>query len=175
MNTQILNIIIAAFLCLSSNLSRAQESKLKLNSTSLGMGIIGSSSDSSGGGLSIGLDLSTKLNKNLFSLYLNAGSELNLFDAEENYTEVNVTYGREIALNSWIGLEGHLGLGYFNYSIKNGSTNFNTVKESTIGFPLRVKLIFYTGRHFGIGVNPNMNLNSLVNTYSGNIIFQYKF
>ena len=175
MNKLILNITVAVLICLSSNFIRAQEGKLKINSTSLGIGIIGSSSDSSSGGLSIGLDLSTKLNKNLFSLYLNAGSELNLFDAEENYTEINVTYGREIELNSWIGLEGHLGLGYFNYSVKNGSTNFNTIKESTIGFPVRVKLIFYTGKHFGIGINPNMNLNSLVNTYSGNIIFQYKF
>ncbi|RKS42774.1 hypothetical protein BC962_3061 [Gillisia mitskevichiae] len=169
------NIVIVILIYLNSNFTLAQESKLTLNSTSIGIGLIGSSSETSDGGLSISLDLSTKLNENIFSFYLNGGSELNLFDAEENYTEINLTYGRQIELNNWIKLEGHLGVGYFNYSVKNGSTNFTTNKESTIGFPFRVKLIFYTGKHFGIGINPNMNLNSLVNTYSGNIIFQYRF
>jgi hypothetical protein len=175
MNKLTSNIVIIILIYLNSNFILAQESKLTLNSTSIGIGLIGSSSETSGGGLSISLDLSTKLNKSLFSIYLNSGSELNLFDAEENYTEISLTYGRQIELNNWIKLEGHLGLGYFNYSVKNGSTNFTTNKESTIGFPFRVKLIFYTGKHFGIGINPNMNLNSLVNTYSGNIIFQYRF
>ena len=175
MNKLTSNIIVLILFYLNSTFTFAQQSKLELNSTSLGIGIIGWSSDTSGGGLSISLDLSTKLSENIFSFYLNGGSELNLLDAQENYTELNINYGREIELNSWIKLEGHLGLGYFNYGVKNGSTDFEMKRESTIGFPFRVKLIFYTGKHFGIGINPNMNLNSLVNTYSGNIIFQYKF
>ncbi|OUR97639.1 hypothetical protein A9Q86_15615 [Flavobacteriales bacterium 33_180_T64] len=147
------------------------------SSLSLGVGLIDSSFDNSRGGFNISLDISTKLNKNLISFYLNSGSQLKVFDAgaEEEYTEINATYGREIELNSWIKVEGHIGLGFFNYSVKNRSTDWKTEKESTIGFPFRVKLIFYTSKHFGIGINPNMNLNSLVNIYSGNIIFQYKF
>ena len=78
-------------------------------------------------------------------------------------------------MNNWLKLEGHLGLGYFNYSVKNNSTDFNTNKESTIGFPFRIKLICCTKKNFGIGINPNFNLNSLVNTYSVNIVFQHKF
>ena len=175
MNKLKLNIIVIILVFLNSNFSFTQENKLKLNSTSIGFGLIGSSSETSSGGLNLTLDLSTKLNKNLFSLYFNEGSEFNLFDAEESYNEISVTYGREIELNSWIKAEGHLGLGFFNYKIKNGSTDFNLIKESTIGIPFRIKLIFYTGKHFGIGINPNMNLNSLVTTYSANIIFQYKF
>jgi hypothetical protein len=175
MNKLTLNIVILILLCFGSTFALAQENKLKISSTSLGVGIIDSSSATSSGGLNVSLDVSTRLSEHIFSFYLNRGAELSLFDAEENYTEINVTYGREVELNSWIKLEGHLGLGHFNYSVKNGSTDFKTQRESTIGFPFRLKLIFYTGKHFGIGINPNMNLNSLVNTYSGNIIFQYKF
>lgn len=175
MNKLTLTVVVIILVFLNSTFTFAQESKLKLNSTSLGIGLIGSSSDSSSGGLNINLDISTKLNNNLISFYLNSGSEFNLFEAEENYTEINATYGREVELNSWMKVEGHLGMGFFNYSVKNDSTDFDKKKESTIGFPFRVKLIFYTAKHFGIGINPNMNLNSLANTYSGNIIFQYKF
>ena len=86
-----------------------------------------------------------------------------MYDGKEHYNEINATYGKEIELNNWIKLEGHLGLGYFNYSVKNSLTDFNTNKESTIGFPFRFKLIFYTKKDFKVGINPNMNFNFLVN------------
>ena len=179
MNKLTSNITILFLIYFNSTFTFAQENKLQLNSTSLSIGLIGVPSDTSSIGvdigLNIGLDLSAKLSENIFSFYLNGGSQLHFFDARESYTEINVTYGREIKLNSWIILEGHLGVGYFNYSFKNGLTDFQTVTQSTIGFPLRVKLIFYTEKNFGIGINPNMNWNSLVKTYSGNLIFQYKF
>lgn len=153
----------------------AQEHKLKLHSISFGLGFLGSASESSSGGFNINADMTTNYNKNLFSFNINAGGELRLFDASENYTALNITYGRALELSNWFTIEGHLGLGYFNYSLKDSSTDFMTISRSTIGIPLRVKLLFYTGRHFAIGLNPNVNFNSLVNTYSGNLIFQYKF
>ena len=91
-----------------------------------------------------------------------------------NKTFTDIFFGREFELNNWLKLEGHLGIGYFIYSIKNSSTDFDTYKESTIGFPFRLKLTIYS-KKFGFGINPNLNLNSLVNTYSLNIFFQYKF
>lgn len=153
----------------------SQERNLKINAVSTSIGLIGSSSETSGGWFGMGLDVSSRLNKSLVSFYMNVGSEFNLFDAQENYTELNLTIGRELRLIDWIKLEGHLGLGYVNYGIKNSSTNFIKENKSTVGFPFRVKLVFYTRKHFGIGLNPNVNLNTLVNIYSGYIIFQYKF
>ncbi|AUC84819.1 hypothetical protein CW731_05710 [Polaribacter sp. ALD11] len=179
MKKMTLSIIIITLFYYNSTL--AQENKLQLKSTSLGIGLSGLSSDNtdisdtSTAGFTVNLDLSVNLNKHIFSLYLNKDFKFNLYDGREHYNQLNATYGREFELNDWLKLEGHLGLGYFNYSVKNYSTDFKTNKESTIGFPLRVKLIFYTKENFGIGINPNLNLNSLVNTYSVNIVFQHNF
>lgn len=175
MNRLILKFITIILVAMSSNYTQAQKSKLEVKSISIGLGIFDLSSNSSSGGLSREFDLSTKFNKHLFSFYLHFGSELNFTDADEGYKARNITYGRELKLNSWTSLEGHIGLGYFSYIVKNDSTDFETIQESTLGVPIRGKLIFHTNEHFALGMNPNINLNSLVNTYSMNLILQYNF
>ncbi|BFP42053.1 hypothetical protein FGF1_28980 [Flavobacteriaceae bacterium GF1] len=175
MNKRASNVITLLLICSSLTPLFAQDRELKLKSLSIGAGFMGSSSETSIGGFAVSLDLSMMLDKHVFSLYLSDGSELDLVDAEEKYTELNLTYGRPINLNPWIKLEWHVGLGHFRYSYKSNVTDFVSNKESTIGVPIRAKLIFYTGRHFGIGINSNVNLNALVNTYSGNICLQYEF
>lgn len=180
MKTFKLNIIIGILVFFNIASTFAQDSKLKLHSVSIGGGATWLSSDNSSRGLNGGLsqvsDFSVALNKSLFSLYFNAGNDLTIFNGtDESYYEINFTYGREFELKKWLKLEGHFGLGHFKYGLKDKSTNFEKTTTSTIGFPIRLKVLFYTGEHFAIGLNPNTNLNSLSNTISGNLIFQYKF
>ena len=87
--------IILFFLLFNAIFFFAQESKLKLYSSSLGMGIL-PSYDLFGGGYSISLDLSANLKSGLLSLYLNGGFEVDnkggiILDGVGNYTEINIT------------------------------------------------------------------------------------
>jgi hypothetical protein len=175
MKTYITNALLIILFLFNIAVPRAQEGKIKLHSASITAGLVGSSSATSSGGVNLGVDVAANLNKNLFAIYLNAGAEFNLFDASEGYTELNLTYGRAVALNDWIKIEGHIGLGYFNHRFRNGFTNLVAVSESTVGVPVRIKILFYTIDKLAIGFNPNINLNSLANTYSANFILQYDF
>lgn len=129
MNKLASNVITILLICSSLTFIFAQDHKLRLKSLSIGAGFMGSSSETSNGGLMINLDMSMMLDEHLFSLYLNDGSELDLVDAEEKYTELNLTYGRQIGLNHWMKLEWHLGLGHFRYTYKNDSTGFVVNRE----------------------------------------------
>ena len=160
----------------------SQENKLKIYSTSLGIGPIFSSTDTFGGGLSTCLDLSIAFKTNIFSFYYNTNydySDFGIMGAKdrEYYQEANLTFGKEFKLIEQLSLEGHIGLGYFQqkYYTHDAYYNYEDKNEHSIGFPLRFKLIYYISRHFGVGINPNLNLNSLNNTLSGNLLLQYKF
>ncbi len=159
----------------------AQERKLKLHSISAGIGFA-SFSPESVGGVAGTMDLAIIFNKNLFSLYFEAGEEslgnLLIILEDQRFTEYNITYGRAFHFNDWLVLEGHAGIGYFKLKTRTLKLNFrgyNTESESTIGVPLRIKLMFYTGDHFGLGINPNVNINSLTSTFTANLMAQYRF
>lgn len=156
----------------------AQESKLKFHSISGGIGLTGSSSNITDGfgGFVAALDIATTSNSNLFSIFIETGSQ-SLIISEENYRQINLTYGREWSLNDLFSLELHGGFGYFKWDTEVFSlTNMNVKQsENTIGFPIRLKLIFNFSNQFGLGLNPNLNVNSLANTYSINLTGRYKF
>ena len=155
-----------------------QENNLRIHSISAGAGYIGfSSSDtSSDGGLNFVADLTASHKKNLFSIYFNIGGEVDILKKEDGEaSEISITYGREWGLTDRLKLEAHAGLGYFNWGYANSSTFFLLEKESTIGFPVRAKLIYRFTDNFGVGVNPNANFNSLAITYSADLIIQYRF
>lgn len=114
-------------------------------------------------------------NNNLGTIYLNQGAELSLFDSKQDYLEVSVLYGRAFKINSVISVEGHGGVGYIRNHFKNSSTDFEDVNESTIGFPVRLKVLFYVSPTLGLGINPNYNINSIANISSMDLIMQYRF
>lgn len=155
-----------------AGLLMSQNNSLKLRSTSLSFGFLGSKSTAFGAGAC--LDLTAGVNKNLFSLYLNGGLELNINDEEEDYSEIGLCYGREINLSNKIKLEGHLGLAYYIHRLKK-TVRDTKVTESALGIPIRLKLLHYKGDHFGWGFTSHMNWNKLENLYSVYLIFQYKF
>jgi hypothetical protein len=156
----------------------SQENSFKIHSISAGFGYIGFSSNDidNGDGLNFVADFTTSYNKNLFSVYFNIGGDADILKQEDGETsEISITYGREWDLTDRLKFEAHAGLGYFNWGYSNSSTFFLLEKETTIGFPVRAKLIYYFTNNFGVGINPNANFNSLATTYSVDLIIQYKF
>ncbi len=144
-----------------------------VKSISVGIGVTGG--DETSGGIGFNADVTTALNKNLFTLALATGSELDLFDAHRNFFSADLLYGREFLVTRIFAIEAHAGVGIFSENYKNGDTNFREISESTLGIPVRLKFLFYVSPKFALGLNPNVNFNSIETIYSGNLIFQYNF
>ncbi len=156
--------------------SQAQDNSLKIHGLSIGPGIASSSSTTAKSGASLNFDISTIVNKHILSVYFNSGIDLNAGGFDEDFTEFNLTYGRKWLVAKDLYFEGHIGFGLFSYNIDDGAASILfDLPDSTIGFPIRAKLLFYPVKRFGIGINPNFNINSIENAYSANFIFQYNF
>ena len=153
----------------------AQDNKLRLHAISGSVGIAGSSSDTAGSGFGFDIDLSTILKENLFSFYFNSGWNLNSGGPDEEFYSLNLTYGRKWTISERWSLETHAGIGWFGYHIETGSLFFGDLPDNTVGFPLRLKLLHHLSDRFGIGLNPNINFNSVETAYSGHLVIQYHF
>lgn len=161
----------------------AQQSKLKIHGISLGVGIMADTPKIYESDTNLPFDISLSQGNHLFSLYHNKTEDLSNFynilpsDDQAYYQEFNLTYGKQWTLTDHWVLEGHAGLGYFQHNYY-GLDEFDSnrlVKESTIGFPVRAKLVYYFGDHFGLGLNPNLNINSLNTVLSAAFLLQFRF
>ena len=156
----------------------SQENNFRIHSISAGLGYIDFTSKeiNSSGGLNFVADFTTNYNENLISVYFNIGGAVDILSTEDGEaSEINITYGREWDLSDHMKFEAHAGIGYFKWGYASASTNYLLENETTVGFPVRAKLIYYFGEHFGVGLNPNINFNSLAISYSADFILQYKF
>lgn len=173
MNRIPLILVFVLFFSSSVFSQEKNNSQFYLKSVSAGIGVTGG--DETSGGIGFNADVTSALNKNLFSLALASGSELDLFEAHRNFFSADFLYGREFAVTRIFKIEAHAGVGFFSENYKNGDTNFREVSESALGIPLRLKLLFNITPKFAMGINPNVNFNSIETMYSGNLIFQYNF
>lgn len=159
----------------------AQNGLFKLKSVSAGFSFHTSNKKNLENGLAANADISTSFKNHLVSLHYNSGLEIttpfldfsgsNLDQSTySKFLEFNLTYGRELEIKKWMTMEGHVGLGYIGFS----ESHEGKYTTKTVGLPIRFKLLFYI-KNFGMGLNPNANLNSINNMYSGNLIFQYRF
>ena len=174
-NLQLKNTFLLIFFCLGFAMSNAQDNRLHFRSIGLGVGSATTSSAEAKTGLNLNIDLVTNVNRHLFSFYLNLGLKLNTIEPKESFGELNLTYGRTLALSSHWNLEGHAGAGLFIYDHAYSSNYFGNVPEAALGFPVRLKLIYKPTEHIGLGINPNVNFNTLYNTYSASFLVQYHF
>jgi len=166
-------LVFVLFFSVSGFSQEQHNSQFYVKSVSAGIGVTGGEETS--GGIGFNADVTTALNKNLFTLGLATGSELDLFEAHRNFFSADLLYGREFSVTRIFKIEAHAGIGIFSENYKNGDTNFREVKESAVGIPLRAKFLFYITPKFAMGFNPNVNFNSIETMYSGNLIFQYNF
>ena len=120
------------------------------------------------------LDVTTSYKSNLFTLSnvlgfgfgKNEDSNTDL----EGYYEVDLLYGRAFKLsNKWY-LETHTGLGF----ISQNNTTVSDEKQS-LAIPVRVKFLYYTGKKFAIGLNPNVSFNKVNAIYSLNFLLHLNF
>jgi hypothetical protein len=161
---------------LSPAVVRAQDNQLKIHALSLGGGIASTTSESAETGLGIGLDLSTIVNNHIISFFINVGSDIRTAAGKQLFLELNFTYGRKWQFGQYLVLEGHLGAGLFIYDLDIEPNLFGLdFPDATIGFPFRVKFIYYPMKKVGIGINPNVNLNSITTAYDINLFLQYNF
>jgi len=110
------------------------------------------------GGAIITTDLGFNSGKNIFKLMGSAGSEINILGGSgDTLNEINLLYGREWRLTSWLYTDTFIGAGYFTYEDSSGFRE--DIRDETIGFPLQLKLRFKMGNHFGAGLQTHANFN----------------
>ncbi len=169
-------LLLGICLLLSNMFVNGQDGKLRVRAISIGAGVASTTSSGSETGLGLGFDFSTIVKNHLISLNINAGSDIRTTEGKELFLEVNLTYGRKWEISQVLQFEAHLGAGLFTYDLDTGPSNFDfDFPDATIGFPFRVKLIYYPSEKIGFGLNPNINFNSITTAYNANLILQYNF
>ncbi len=127
-------------------------------------------------GLNLGLGITAEYEHHLFAFRSNIGGEVEFLSSAVNqFNNFNFMYGREFLINNWLVLEGFVGVGYINFSKENLDTNWIRENNKALNVPLSLKVLFVNGKVFGMGINPNINLNSFQVLYSTNLTFQFKF
>ena len=134
--------------------------KIQFNYLSFGTGIY--TQQHYKNGITGNIDLSLKYKKNLMVLFTSFGfggndkKSIFIFDNFNSFAELDLLYGKEFEITNWLKVEGQIGVGIFTY-------NNSIVEESknAIGFPFRAKFLLYPSKKFGIGFNPNLNVNVL--------------
>ncbi|WP_405207963.1 hypothetical protein [Aquimarina sp. LLG6339-5] len=159
-----------------------ENNKFKFRSIQSGFGIYHSKPQNNDlydhSGITVNGLVSMSYKKNIFSFHLETGTELvfiNFGDDPElqGFYGVNLLYGRELELTRWLKIEGNIGIGLYHHKIttKSGTTD----QKNVLGIPINTKLLFYPAKRFAFGLSPFVNFNSINTTYSGNVVFQYKF
>jgi hypothetical protein len=88
----------------------------------------------------------------------------------EAYYEVALLYGREFKLSNKFRLETHTGLGF----ITQNNTTISNEKQS-LAIPIKTKLLYYIGKNFALGVNPNVSFNKTNAIYTLNFLLHINF
>lgn len=169
-------LLLGICLILSNMFVNGQDNKLRVHAISIGAGVASTTSGGAETGLGLDFDFATIVKNHLISININTGSDIRTTEGKELFLELNLTYGRKWEIGQFLKFEAHVGAGLFTYDLDTGPSIFGLdFPDATIGFPFRVKLIYYPIEKFGIGLNPNINFNSITTAYNANIILQYNF
>ncbi len=172
-------LVILTFLCCSSLLSQEHEntSKFKFHSVSLTPLVVSKIGSGDGGG-SIYADISASKDHHLFSVQFGTGSELDILEKNDSYSEFNFLYGRQFRINKNMYWDMHAGAGYFSFTTFDRNANNGIggdVTSKTIGVPLTTKLRFMLGNKFSLGLQFHVNFNAESVIYNGGLVFQFNF
>lgn len=166
----------------------SQQKKIELKSFSFALG--GFQPYSGGNGNAnfyASADLTAKLRKNLFTLSLNRGFDVGLYNFGNRYNlSLDALYGQELVIFNWLKLELHAGVGAFRGSyykndsqewqiVKTADDNQNHITPMSIAFPIKFKMLFYYNKNSSLGTNISGNVNNISNYIAYNIIYQKSF
>lgn len=110
---------------------------------------------------------------NILSFYTSFGfgvtEKNNKIDNLQGYTEFDLLYSRQFKINKFLIVEPQSGIGYISFGNTSGEEN-----ENGIGFPIRLKLLAFTGKKFALGLSANSNFNPHQNIHSLNFLLHFK-
>ena len=109
-------------------------------------------------------DVSFDYGRNIISLEFGAGTEGKSYGNSNQYTAVNLLYGRSFQLSEKIFSDLFVGAGYFKYRTYDfiGNTGRKGIsKENTIGFPIGAKFQYKLESQYSMGVKVGANINSV--------------
>jgi hypothetical protein len=165
---------IILFLLLMISVTAFSQDKFKFKSIEYGIGTYKISNRNSVFVLNGALDVTTAYKSNLFTLSnvigfgfgKNEDSNTDL----EGYYEVDLLYGREFKLSDKFYLETHTGIGFIS---QNNTTNSD--EKQSWAMPVKLKFLYYTGKKFAVGLNPNVSFNKVNAIYSLNFLLHLNF
>ncbi len=156
--------------------NESNDSKFKFQHLSLFVG--GGTVEDSFNTRNFGLEAGFGLNKHLFKAsMINAGPAVTFWDTEPygNFFQVNLLYGREFTIQSWLLVDAHVGLGYFSFDAQPTNGSRFAVTEDTVGFPLEgtLKVPLWKWLRLGFRVHHNFNSIRNVNSFGGLLEFRF--
>ena len=98
-------------------------------------------------------------------------------------TSIDLLYGRvlsdkkiNVSINTGIGLVGNLERGKFLYSDPGlfGASHYQKVRSFTVGLPISSKALISLSKHFGLGLEGYININSKNTFYGLNLCATFK-
>ena len=150
------------------------QDKLKFKSIEYGFGTYKISNRNSVFVLNGALDVTTAYKSNLFTISNTLGFGFGKNEDSntdlEGYYEIDLLYGREFKVSDKFYLETHTGLGF----ISQNNTTISDEKQSW-AIPVKVKCLYYTGKKFAFGLNPNVSFNKVNSIYSLNFLLHLNF
>ena len=162
--TNSLSFIFSFLFLFLFSAARCQD-KLRFHAVGFGVGVSNEPIKRTETNIAFNLDASYRYKQNLFSVEAEHSSSLKLLsNISYATTQLNLLYGREFSSSGKITTEAFVGIGLFNFRYRDNETNFEYIKGNTIGFPLRIKLLYNFGKIAAFVINPNININS-INTY----------
>lgn len=186
------NLLLVMLFVAFSLKAISQENKLKFKSVSLSYGgFQPAKGPNTTANFYASIDASMSIKKNMFSVSLNRGFDLEVLGTGSRYNlELGFLYGLKFKLYKWVFLEAHAGIGYFQGSyykynsetwedrwgfIKSQNNTKNNIRLGSISFPIKTKLLFYMSKYFSLGAAINISINKISSLSAYGIVFQKTF
>lgn len=128
-------------------------------------------------GLAFSADVSLECGKHIFSLGLEAGGELTIWNDSESYLQANLHYGREFFITPKFLIEVYGGAGFLHFQeygmISSDPLRYGDKYTNTIGVPVGAKFLFLLGPRYSMGVNLHGNFNTVHTIGAIGLVFQW--
>lgn len=127
------------------------------------------------GGVTFNVNNGFVIKKNLISLNFisggGVGSGYVSIGGDFSFYKIDALYGRELVVSKWLSFDANAGIGYYQ---QKGKLYFTDIefRDSSINFPIKVSMIFLSNNRIGFGLNANYDINTLNNTFSGNLFLR---
>jgi hypothetical protein len=175
MKKPIILLTVAIFFNVFSALSQEEETTnfayRSIAISPLGMFSGGSS------GVAVSATISFDYGMNIFSVTAGAGTEGAFIGRNDDFSEINLLYGRSYPLSENFFAEVFVGAGHFHYNtygiIDSNTGRKGEISESTIGFLIGTKFQFMLGTRYSMGLKLGGNINATQSIVTLGLVLQW--